>query len=270
MDLIDVQSVRIARTRNDVVLGPGERPMGGGTWLFSEPQPGLTGLVDLAGLDWPAITDTGDTLSVAATCTIATLSRIRPRAEWHAHPLLAECSDALLASSKVWTTATVGGNVCASLPAGAMISLAASLDATALVWAVDGDDYRVPVRDFVTGATTNVLRPGDVLRSIDIPSSALRARTAFRKISLSPLGRSGAVVIGRRDADGAFVLTITAATDRPVQLRFDTTPSAVTLRHALAAIDNWYDDPHGAPDWRRSVSAVLAEEVRGELDVPRT
>ncbi|MDT7569507.1 MAG: hypothetical protein QOG76_8131, partial [Pseudonocardiales bacterium] len=27
----------------------------------------------------------------------------------------------------------------------------------------------------------------------------------------------------------------------------------------------WFDDPHGAPDWRRAVTLLLAEEVRAEL-----
>jgi CO/xanthine dehydrogenase FAD-binding subunit len=269
MDLIDVRDIRVARPRRDVVFGPGERPLGGGTWLFSEPQPGLTGLVDLTGLDWPALTVTDGVLCIAATCTLATLSRMPARPGWHAHPLFLQCCNALLASQKIWTTATVGGNLCASLPAGALISLTTALDATALVWSADGGEYRVPVRDFVSGAASNLLGPGEVLRSIDVPPHALHARTAFRKIALSPLGRSGSVVIGRRDADGAFTLTVTAATDRPVVLRFDAVPVHAELRDAVHAIDNWYDDPHGAPDWRRHVSAVLAEEVRGELDVTR-
>ncbi len=49
MDLISVRETRVPRTRDELVFAPGERPLGGGTWLFSEPQPGLTGLVDLTG-----------------------------------------------------------------------------------------------------------------------------------------------------------------------------------------------------------------------------
>ena len=74
-----------------------------------------------------------------------------------------QCADALLGSFKVHNVATVGGNICLSLPAGPMISLAAALDGTATIWAGDGARRQVPVADFVTGERANVLRPGDLL-----------------------------------------------------------------------------------------------------------
>jgi hypothetical protein len=35
----------------------------------------------------------------------------------------------------------------------------------------------------------------------------------------------------------------------------------------VAAIpeSDWYDDVHGAPDWRHHVTLLLAEEIRQEL-----
>ena len=38
MDLDTIGTYRYARRRADLVLEPGERFLGGGTWLFSEPQ----------------------------------------------------------------------------------------------------------------------------------------------------------------------------------------------------------------------------------------
>ena len=46
--------------------------------------------------------------------------------------------------------------------------------------------------DFVTGNHANVLRPGELLRSIKIPAAALSKRFAFRRASLTHLGRSSA------------------------------------------------------------------------------
>src|SRR6478752_4622498 len=60
---------------------------------------------------------------------------------WPAAPLLRQCCTALLASYKIWGTATVGGNLCLSFPAGAMISLGAALDGTVTVWRADGGEY---------------------------------------------------------------------------------------------------------------------------------
>lgn len=172
----------------------------------------------------------------------------------------------MLASFKVWNEATVGGNLCLSFPAGSMISLACALDGEVLVWRADGDDYRMPVAEFVTGNATNVMGVGDVVRSVHLPATALRGRTAYRKLAPSPLGRSGIVVIGRVDDDGTFVLSITAATVRPYVFTLASVDvDAVRRAHAGIPDDAWTDDPHGDPDWRRGVSLVLAEQVCAEL-----
>lgn len=268
MDLHTITAYDLARDRTDLTIGPGEAFVAGGTWMFSEPQLHLHRLVDLTGLDWPAVTLTGDHLEIAATCTIEQLSELSTTEQWPAAPLFRQSAQALLASWKIWKHATVGGNICLSFPAGAMISLASALDAAVVVWTADGRRTCYPIDQFVTGAATNALASGDVLRSIHIPLSALESRTAFRKIALSPLGRSGAVVIGRSDADGKFTLSVTASTIRPYALRFPEIPSALDLSGALARsipIESYHTDAHGAADWRRAVTAVLAEEVRVEL-----
>lgn len=265
MDLHTVTGYRAARTRADLVLSEGERILGGGTWLFSEPQVGTTGLVDLTTMGWPALERTADGLRIAGTCTIAELSAIRAEPGWRAHPLFFQCATALLASFKVWNTATVGGNVCRSFAAASMVSLCTALDAVAVVWTPDGGQYRAPVAELVTGNGTNALALGEVLRGLEIPEHALRARTAFRKIALAELGRSGAVVIGRIDEDGCAVFSVTAAVRRPAVLRYDTAPDAAELRADIEALDDYYTDPLGAADWRRHVSCVLAEQIRVEL-----
>ncbi|MFI7588358.1 FAD binding domain-containing protein [Spongisporangium articulatum] len=266
MDLNTVTGYRFARTRADLALAPGERFLGGGTWLFGEPQADTTGLVDLSTMPWPALEyPDGGGLVIGATCTIAELAALPERPGWRAHPLFAQCANALLASFKIWNLATVGGNVCRSFAAGAMVSLCAALDGTALVWTPDGDEYRVPVADLVTGNGTNRLAPGEVLRSLHLPEHALRARTGFRKIALAQLGRSGAVLTGRVDDDGAATFVITAATLRPAVFRFPDLPAPGALTAAAHAAEGYYTDPLGSADWRRGVSAVLLEEIREEL-----
>jgi CO/xanthine dehydrogenase FAD-binding subunit len=265
MDLITVRDIRVATTRDDLVFAPGELPLGGGTWLFSEEQPGLTGLVDLTALGWPAITETSTHLVVAATCTIAELERIPARPEWPAHPLFSQTANSLLASFKIWNVATVGGNICTSLPAGPMIALAAATDATAVVWGAGGTERRLPVEHLVTGVLENSLAAGEVLRAIEIPRTSLEARTGLRRIALSPLGRTGTLVIARVDASGEAVFTVTGGTTRPRVLRFDELPTARSLAGAVDSIDDWYTDPHGAADWRRAMSLRFAEQLREEL-----
>ncbi|WP_396667369.1 FAD binding domain-containing protein [Microbacterium sp. R86528] len=272
MDIVTVSRFRRATSRSDLALAPGEVFMGGGTWLMSEPQPVTTGFVDLTTLGWPdlEITDTG--LRIGATCTIATLRAwaggrhelALPEA-WRAASMIPEAADALLASFKIWHTATVGGNICRAFPAGAMISLAVGLDATAEVWGVDGSTRAMPVSDLVTGNAVTCLAPGEVLRAINIPQSALASRAHLKKIALAELGRSGAVVTGREDSDGSTVFVVTAAVERPVVLRFTALPDAATLRTAIGTATGFYSDPLGSADWRRAVSMVLGERIREEL-----
>lgn len=273
MDLDTVGAVVQARTRADLDdLQDGDAVIAGGTWLLSEPQITVRRLVDITTLGWPPVAVDDSGVELAATCTVERLSRLAPDvpADWAAAPLFHDCCTALLASFKVWKTATVGGNICLSLPAGSMISLGVALDATVTVWQPGGGEYSIALADFVTGAGRNVLSHGEVLRSMFLPAPALRGRTVFRKASLAPLGRSGAVVVGRLDhaADGgALAITLTGSTVKPVALRFSALPGTDDLDAALATIPPtlWHDDAHGAPDWRAAVTAVLAHEVRAEF-----
>ncbi|MEJ5913489.1 FAD binding domain-containing protein [Pseudokineococcus sp. 1T1Z-3] len=291
MDLPTITSVVAARSRADLAtVGPGTAVLAGGTWLYSVPQPDLTGLVDLMTLGWPALEVSSDGLVVAAICTVGELGALPAAdvpADWRAHPLLRRCARSLLASPKVQRVATVGGNICCALPAGAMTSLAVALEGTALVWTPDGGERRVRVADLVVGDAVTTLAPGEVLRAVELPASALRSRTASRRVSLSRTGRTAAMVVGRvpaEESEGALVVSLTASVPRPVVLRFDVAPSAGELAAAVEGVAEgradggarvepaepvpWFDDVHGFPDWRRAMTLRLAEQVRAELAAP--
>jgi CO/xanthine dehydrogenase FAD-binding subunit len=272
MDLNTINEVARPQTREQLpVWTAGDAWLAGGTWLFSEPQVHLTRLIDLADLKWPALT-IGDTeLTIAATCTVAQLDAFACPPEWIASPLINQCCRAFLASFKIWKTATIGGNICMSLPAGPMIALTAALDGVCTIWKADGSEQKIRIADFVTGNQRNVLASGDLLRQIDIPLAALKRRAAFRQISLTPVGRSAAILIGSLTPDGALALTVTASTVRPVQLSFAQIPPAQELRDAiLQHIPDalYHTDVHGKPTWRKHMTLRLAEEVRAELHGP--
>jgi CO/xanthine dehydrogenase FAD-binding subunit len=243
--------------------------LAGGTWLFSEPQVKTDTLIDLRSLDWPALRASDTGLEIAATCTIAELEGFKAPAGWKAAPLLRECCRALLASFKIWNAATVGGNICMSLPAGPMTSLAVALESVYTLWPRGGAPRQVVAADFVTGDHQNVLRPGELLRSIHLPAEGLGKTFAFRRASLTHLGRSAVLLIGTRSpGTGAVLLTVTAATARPVQLRFERPPSADELRLALdAGIPDslYFDDVHGSPAYRRHLTYYFGEQIRQEL-----
>lgn len=320
MDMSTVEE--LVATADPARWRAGDAWLAGGTVLFSYGSASLRRLLDLTTAGWPDVTVTEDGLEIAATCTVARLHALPDElaagpaddvtgdgagpgaAGWPALALVRPCCEAFVASFKIWNVSTVGGNLCTSLPAGPMTSLTAALDGEAEVWSPDGTARRLPVTELVTGDGRNALRPGELLRAVRLPAAALRGRTAFRRLSLTTHGRSGVLVVGRLDRPedgGALTVTVTAATTRPVPLRFpaDALPDAPALAAALAAAvpdaparpggdapagttgheageadvprdggpepARWHDDVHGLPAWRRDMTYRLAEEVRAEL-----
>lgn len=265
-------------TVTELIRNPSDRPgqdwrdgdawLAGGTWLFSDEQPHLRRLVDLAALGWDTLTAGPEGLRIGATCTIRELYAFAAPADWTVGPLLRTSCEAFLASFKIWNSATVGGNIVMSLPAGPMITMTVALEATYIVWAPDGTERTVDAVDFVTANNRNVLAPGEILRRIDIPITALRKNYTHRRFTLTKMGRSTLFMIatqtpGRDD----LLLTITAGTTHPVRLAFDAMPDAEDLRAAVDAIpaDSWFDDPNGTPDHRQHLARHFADDIRIEL-----
>ncbi len=243
--------------------------LAGGTWLFSEPQIDTHTLIDLESLKWCSLQPSKDGLEIAATCRVVELDQFveAAPADWTAAALLRECCRSFLASFKIWNEATVGGNICMSLPAGPMISLTAALEGVCTLWPRAGKPREVAVVDFVTGNHANVLAPGELLRSIHLPGSALRKTYAFRRFTLTHLGRSEVLIIGTK-SEGNFLLTITAATVRPMQLSFKDIPAADELRRAIddrVPFSLYLDDVHGSPAHRKHLTYYFAEQIRREL-----
>ncbi|MEU0396558.1 FAD binding domain-containing protein [Streptomyces sp. NPDC006208] len=265
-------------TITEVIRRPSDRPgadwregdawLAGGTWLFSAEQPSLRRLIDLTALGWDPLVPSDTGLEIGATCTIRELYAFTPPGDWIAGTLFAESCQAFLSSFKVWNAATVGGNICMSLPAGPMITLTVALEAEYELWAPDGSARIVDALDFVTGDNLNILAPGEVLRRIDIPVRALRKRAAHRRFTLTRLGRSTVFLIGTRTpGENDLLLTVTAGTTRPVRIAFATMPDARTLQQSIEAVpaDVWFADPNGTPGHRRDLTRHFAEEIRREL-----
>jgi CO/xanthine dehydrogenase FAD-binding subunit len=269
MDLNTITAISRPQSRTD--LQPwrdGDAWLAGGSWLFSEPQPDLRRLIDLAGLGWPALEISANGLRIGATCTLAQLAAAELPASWRAAPLFRQCCRALLGSFKIWNAATVGGNLCMALPAGPMAALTIALDGSCEIWTADNAMRRLPAGGFVLAPQRNALQPGELLRAVELPLDAVQRRAAFRQISLTPLGRSAALLIGTLAPSGDFNVTVTAATRRPIRLDFLDIPAEAELRQALdAAIPEtmYYDDLHGAPEWRRHMTWRFAEQIRREL-----
>ncbi len=248
---------------------PGDAWLAGGTFLFSTPLPELRRLIDLTTLGWPSLEVTEQGLRIAATCRVVELYDFVPPADWAAGPFLREAVDSFLAGFKIWNNATVGGNICTSLPASPMTTMGAALDASLEIWGPGGARRTSSVPDFILSNHVNSLQPGELLRAIDIPIASLQRRYSYQRFTLTKHGRSSEFLVGTSDpATGDFMLTITAATSRPFVLRFGAIPTADELH---AAIDNgvrdsdYFDDPNGSPAHRKHMTYYLAEVIRADL-----
>jgi len=260
MDLNTIVEIKRPVRADEVDWEDGFAWLAGGTWLFSEPQVDTHTLIDLEALGWPSLTVSPKGLE---------LDRFVAPSEWKAAPLLSECCHSFLSSFKIWNEATVGGNICLSVPAGPMISLTTALEGVCTLWPRSGKPREVPMIEFVTGNRANVLAPGELLRSIHLPATALKKNFAFRRFTLTHLGRSEVLLIGTRCPEqGTFLLTITAATLRPVQIQFKNIPTAEDLKEAIddaVPPDLYLDDPHGSPAHRRHLTYYYSEQIRQEL-----
>ncbi|MGU3291621.1 FAD binding domain-containing protein [Williamsia sp. M5A3_1d] len=265
MDQHWVTEVVAPRTRADLAgIVESDGVLAGGTSLMSEPNPGMTRLIDLTVLNWPDLIARDEGLEIAATCTIDTLAHADLPRTWTATPLFEASARALLASYKIWYSATVGGNVCLALPAGAMTAMCAALDARLLVWRADGTDDLLTTTEVVVGNAENSLGVGDVLRSIHLPAETLTQRVSLRKASYAHLGRSGAVVVARTDGE-TVVVTVTAATIVPEVVTVASTDPDRVARTVLERIptEHFHTDAHGTATWRVAVVEYLvAQAVR--------
>ncbi|MDR7384641.1 FAD binding domain-containing protein [Promicromonospora iranensis] len=274
MDL-DIDTVRTARTRADCTLRPGEVFLGGGTFLYSEPVPaGVTGLVDLTGMGWEPWSVDGSGLRVAGTCTLEELVSgpgvlgADASGPYRALGIVGQCVSALTLSAKVARTATVGGNLALGLPVGSMIGLFAALSARAVIWTPDGGSREVAVSDLVTRAGVVELAPGEVIRETRVTAAVLGQRTAFRRVSLTPTGRTAAMVTGRRRGDGvALVLTASVPAPHVLLVRANDHDGLDRRLRWITGLGDgtWYEDPHGSREWRAAMTRRLAHEALDEL-----
>ncbi|MGN0099480.1 MAG: FAD binding domain-containing protein [Dietzia sp.] len=266
VDLVTVTALHRPTGRDDLhaALLAGATPLAGGTALHGERHEHLGALVDLLDLRWPDVEPLPDGgLRVAATATLRTVLDHPLTAP--VRPFLHDAFSCLLASWKIWSRGTWGGNLCAALPAGAGTAAACTLGAVAEIWTPDGAAREVPAAQFVRAPGVTCLAPGEVLRALRIPASALTARYAVRRHSLVPSGRSSSVVNGRLDPGGRCTLVVTAAVPAPQVLTWDRPPMADAAAAAVRGLPLWHDDPQGHPSWRRHVAGIAALAVVTDL-----
>ena len=211
-------------------------------------------------------------LKIGATCRIAELYRFEPPRDWLAAPLIRACCDALLASFKIWNAATVGGNICMSLPAGAMISLVIALEGRCTLWPREGAP-RIYQRSISSPATTptRCVPANCCARSICRLRHSMK-RAALRRASLTKLGRSAALLIGTSNPERTRLPADDHCRNSPSDAAsLYRIPSAEALRQAIDVripADGYFADVHGSASYKRHLTLHFAEQICAELASP--
>lgn len=259
MDLLNVEAVVQPRALEDMPQWqPGWAWLAGGTWLFSEPQPGLTILVDMGRLDWSELTITTEGMEIGATCTMSQLLRLEVPAEWRAIAALKQAVHEL-ASFKVQNSATVVGNICLALPASTFAPVMVLLGARYEILSPTGESRWMDAAAFQTGARQTQLQPGEVMRRIVIPPEFLSWEVCYRRLCLASAGIAVAIVVAARNpASGQMRYAIGGGIPAPVLLELGAEEvSFEAILDDVISSDRWLNNVTGGPEYRRAMTAVL-------------
>jgi CO/xanthine dehydrogenase FAD-binding subunit len=274
MDLIHVNSV--VRPRAEAALpgwAEGDAFVGGGTWLFSDPQPQVRRLVDLSALNWIPIIETPSEIIIAANCTYRWLEAH----DWPGLPagrIFATAIRSLSSSFKTYGLATVGGNIGLAFAKGMMTPVFITLDATyelatAASTGSAASTRLVPAAAFQTGVCKTILRPGEYVRSIHVPRVAFARRLVLRRAAHSATSHVTAMVIGATDpGTGATTLTLSGALAYPVRFTVNASASPSAQVDAICAAHPLIADSHGSQAYRQLLLRELATEALAALATP--
>jgi xanthine dehydrogenase small subunit len=197
------------------------------------------GIPELRGID-----TAGAMLRFGALCTHTDAVR-SAEVQQRLPMLVSACRE--IGGVQIQNRGTLGGNIANASPAGDTLPVFAAADAVLVLAHRDGE-RRVPFNEFYTGYRTTVLRPGELIRAIEVPP--LPGVQWYRKV-------------GTRAAQAISKVVIAAVRGREPRIAIGSVaPTVLRLRATEAAIAGGAD-----PD---DVATVLASEIAPINDIRST
>jgi xanthine dehydrogenase small subunit len=210
----------------------------------------LSGLRELRGVE---LLDGG--IRFGALCTHSDVNRselVRDRLPM----LAAACRE--IGGVQIQNRGTLGGNIANASPAGDTLPVFAAVDAVLVLAHRDGE-RRVPFDAFYTGYRATALRPGELIRAIEVPR--VEGVQWFRKVGTRAAQAISKVVIAAVRAPQPRIAIGSVA---PTVLRLQRTEAALAagsdadvVAHALEAEIAPIDDIRSTAHYRRRVAANL-------------
>lgn len=234
--------------------------LAGGTWVYTEPQPQLTTLIDITQLGWSELEIGPAGLTIGATCILSDVLRPAYPPDWLGVQVLQQAVHEL-ASFKVQNVATVGGNLCLAIPAGTFAPAMVLLNARYELVTPTGTSRWVDAIAFQTGIKQTLLQPGELLRKIVIPAEYLTWQVDYQRLCVASAGLAISIVTTAVQPETQRVrVAIGAAIATPGLLEFDHLPSESELSAALDQhfpLEDCLEDSLASAAYRRHITKVL-------------
>jgi xanthine dehydrogenase small subunit len=177
--------------------------------------------------------------------------------------LVAACRE--IGGVQIQNRGTLGGNIANASPAGDTLPVFAAVEAVLVLTHRDGE-RRIPFTDFYTGYRATVMRPGELITSIEVVAPA--GRQWFRKVgtraaqAISKMVLAGVRNGGARIAIGSVAPTVLRLRQTEAALAQGMPPDAV-----VAAMDTEIapiDDIRSTAEYRRAVARNLLRRFLSE------
>lgn len=258
--------------------GDRARILAGGTDIIVQLREGLRSadcvvdiknIPELMALDYSS--SQGLTLGASTSC-----HRVYTHAELpSAYAALVDASK-IVGGWQIQTRASVGGNLCNSSPAADTIPALMVHQASCQIHGPDGS-RDVPVADFCTGPGKNILQPGELLVTLQLPAPAANSSSAYERFiprnemdiavagaaSWIQLDPSGETIEDARIALAAVAPTPVLATEAAESLRGKPAneESFAAAGELAKNVASPIDDMRGTTEYRVHLSSVLTRRT---------
>lgn len=258
-------------------LGDGASIIAGGTDLLVEKPPEVDFLVDITSLPLDYIEDDGKCLRIGALTTLETF--LESEVFVGPYVVIAEAASQF-GHRNARNLATVGGNLCSSVPSADMAPPLIVLDSSVRI-ASPGEVRVVPIGAFFVSVRKNVIKEDELLVEIQVPTQPPRTGTAFSKIGrtsvdIAIVNASVRMSLGEdgtcddaRIALGSVAPTPMRAVEAEELLRGKDINSELIEKAAMTAAEETkpISDVRSSAEYRREASRVLVRRcIRKALE----
>jgi carbon-monoxide dehydrogenase medium subunit len=238
----------------------------GGTDLFVDIRAGLAKpdfVVDLKSIEslHRLSFDKRKGLSIGACVTVNGLTG---HADVQKHYAILVTAGKELATHQIRNRASVVGNLVTASPCGDMASPLLCLDAELVILSKDGSK-NIRLSDFITGVKNTILRPGEIVEKILVPTSMINATGGYKKLKRIRGHDLGVVSVAMLKRNDILRFAISSAAPTPVLLPdFSPDTTLETIQAAAQKAISPIDDVRCSREYRAFMVNAFIERLMEE------